>query len=169
MSTSRLVADKGIGELVEAMKSIHNSNIVLKICGDGPDAHRFKRMAKGVKNIEFLGHVDDINQMLISSDILIHPSYHESFGLSLVEAEMFGLPIIASWVDSIPEIVKDGVTGILVPPRSAKDLADAISKLSADRELRERMGRAGRQMFLENFQFDKIVRDQIAPLYNKNV
>jgi glycosyltransferase involved in cell wall biosynthesis len=169
VSTSRLIAEKGIGELIRAMKLVNNTNVVLKICGDGPEANHFRKMAKGIKNIEFLGHVDDVNQVLQQSDILVHPSYHESFGLSLVEAEMNGLPIIASNIDSIPEIVKDGVSGILVPPRSIKDLANAITLMIDDPDLRTRMGKASRQLFLDNFQFDNIVREQIVPLYNKNV
>lgn len=169
ISTSRLVIDKGIMELIEAMKMINNPDINLKICGDGPDAKHFKQLAKNVSNIKFLGHVNDVVSALQDADIFVHPTYHEGFGLSLVEAEMCGLPIIASDVGSIPEIVKDGVSGILVPPKSAKDLADAINLLIQNPKLRARMGKAGRQIFLENFQFDKIVKEQIIPLYNEHV
>lgn len=167
VSTSRLVGAKGIGELIEAMKLVDNKNVVLKICGDGPEADRFKTMAKDLKNIEFLGHVTDVNEVLNISDILIHPSYHEGFGLSLVEAEMCGLPIIACSVGSVPEIVKDGVSGILVPPKSSKDLARAINQLVDNPKLRADMGKAGRQLYLENFQLDKIVKENIIPLYNE--
>lgn len=166
VSTSRLVATKGIGELIEAMRLVNNKNVVLKICGGGPEAAHFKTLVKGVKNIEFLGHIDNVVKVLRNSDVLVHPSYHEGFGLSLVEAEMCGLPIIACNVGSIPEIVKNGVTGILVPPKSAKDLAKAINHLSNNPKLRTDMGKAGRQFFLDNFQLDRIVRDQIMPLYN---
>ena len=167
VSTSRLVTAKGIGELIEAMKLIASTDVTLKICGGGPEADHFKSLAQGMNNIEFLGHIDNVLQVLRSADVLVHPSYHEGFGLSLVEAEMCGLPIIASDVGSIPEIVKDSVSGILVPPKSARDLADAIDALANNPKLRARMGMAGRQIFLDNFQFDRIVRDKIIPLYNK--
>lgn len=167
VSTSRLVKSKGIGELIEAFKLIENKNAVLKLCGDGPEAEYFKSMASGIKNIEFLGHVVDVVQVLQNSDVLVHPSYHESFGLSLVEAEMCGLPIIACNVGSIPEIVKDGVSGILVQPKNSKDLAEAMNTLVNSPELRAKMGQAGRQIYLENFQFDKIVKDRFLPLYEK--
>lgn len=167
VSTSRLVKAKGIGELIEAFKAIDNDGVVLKLCGDGPEAEHFKSLAGGVKNIRFLGHVDNILEELQNSDIFIHPSYHESFGLSLVEAEMCSLPIIACNVGSIPEIVKDGVSGILVEPRESRGLAEAMKTLVKDPALRSKMGQAGRQIFLDNFQLDKIVKDKFLPLYEK--
>lgn len=167
VATSRLVKEKGIGELIKAIKLINASNIVLKICGDGPDAAQFKREAEGIVNIEFLGHIDDVSKILQNSDILVHPSYHESFGLSLVEAEMHSLPIVACKVGSIPEIVKDGVSGILVKPRDSDDLAKALDTLIKNPRLRTEMGDAGRQIFLDMFQFDKIVKNDFLPLYEK--
>lgn len=166
-STSRLVKAKGIGELIEAFKLVDSPHAVLKLYGDGPDATYLKSLAEGVKNIEFLGHVDDVVQALSDADILVHPSYHEGFGLSLVEAEMRGLPIIACSVGSIPEIVKDGVSGVLVRPKSVKDLAEAMNLLAKNPELRTSMGQAGRQIFLDNFQFDKIVAEKFLPLYGR--
>lgn len=165
VSTSRMVKAKGIGELIEAFKLIDNTNVILKLCGDGPDVDYFKSLADGVKNIEFLGHVDDVIQVLQKSDLLVHPSYHEGFGLSLVEAEMCSLPIIACNVGSIPEIVKDGKSGILVSPKNVKELATAMSLLVKDSKLRVDMGQTGRQIFLDNFQFDIIVKDKFIPLY----
>jgi len=169
VSTSRMVKAKGIGELIEAFKLIDNSNVILKICGDGPDANYFKSLARDVKNIEFLGHVDNVIEVLQNSDVLIHPSYHEGFGLSLVEAEMCSLPIIACNVGSIPEIVKDGTSGVLVEPRNVKELAEAMSLLVKNRKTRVDMGEAGRQIFLQNFQFDVIVKEKFLPLYEGGV
>jgi glycosyltransferase involved in cell wall biosynthesis len=167
VSTSRLVKAKGIGELIEAFKLIDSKNAVLKLCGNGPDSAYFRSLADGDKNIEFLGHVNDVVEVLQSSDVLVHPSYHEGFGLSLVEAEMCSLPIIACKVGSIPEIVKDGVSGILVPTKSVEDLAEAMNLLAIKPSLRKEMGQAGRQIYLENFQFDKIVEERFVPLYEQ--
>jgi glycosyltransferase involved in cell wall biosynthesis len=164
VATSRLVKDKGIGELIEAMKSINNKDIRLKLCGTGPEEAHFKALAKGIKNIEFLGHVDDVTQVLKDGDIFVHPTYHEGFGLSLVEAEMYSLPIIASNVGSIPEIVEDQVSGILVPSKNAQELAKAIKILVENPELRTKMGQAGREIYLKNFQFDEIVKNRFIPL-----
>lgn len=165
VSTSRLVSAKGIAELIEAFKSINDKNAILNICGDGPEADRFASLAAGVKNIKFLGHVDNVGEVLQEADIFVHPSYHESFGLSLVEAEMHCLPIIACNVGSIPEIVKDGINGILVPPKDASQLATAMTRLAHNRDLRRAMGQHGRAIYLERFQFDAIVKDRILPLY----
>lgn len=165
VSTSRLVKAKGIGELIDAFKLIDSTAVTLRLCGDGPDADYFKSLADGVKNIEFLGHVDDVIGVLRDSDVLIHPSYHEGFGLSLVEAEMCALPIIACRVGSIPEIVKDGANGILINPKSVDDLVAAMNILLKDAKLRTAMGKAGRKIFLKKFQFDIIVKEMFLPLY----
>lgn len=166
VSTSRLVIDKGIAELIEAMRLINSPDIRLKICGDGTDAKHFRTLAKDINNIEFMGHISNVVGILQSADILVHPTYHEGFGLSLVEAEMCGLPIIASNVGSIPEIVSDNISGILVPPKDVIALASAIEGLTSDHELRKTMGKAGRRIYLENFQFDQIVKEHFIPLYN---
>jgi glycosyltransferase involved in cell wall biosynthesis len=115
----------------------------------------------------FLGHVKNVVDILESSDILVHPTYHEGFGLSLVEAEMCGLPIIASNVGSIPEIVRDGFSGILVEPKSPAKLAEAIKLLAKNPKMRADMGKSGRQIFLDKFQLDKIAREKFIPLYEK--
>lgn len=167
VSTSRLVKAKGIAELIEAFKSIDATNAVLRLCGDGPDATTFKSMASGVDNIEFLGHVDDVIEVLSQADIMVHPTYHEGFGLSLVEAEMCGLPIVASDVDSVPEIVKDGISGILVKPKDVEDLTRGLNQLIQNPKLRVEMGKAGREIFLRNFQFDSIVKERFIPLYEE--
>lgn len=165
VSTSRLVKDKGIGELISAVKLTGAVGLTLKICGDGPDADFFKDMAKNIDYVKFMGHVDDIDAVLREADILIHPTYHEGFGLSLVEAEMHSLPIIATNTGSIPEIVEDKVSGLLVPVKDVDALAKAIKVLAADSELRNKMGKAGRNIYLKKFQFDKIVTDRIIPMY----
>lgn len=167
ISTSRLVKDKGIRELIEAFKLVEAKDVLLRLCGDGPDADYFKTLASGVQNIEFLGHVNNVTEMLQKSDVLVHPTYHESFGLSLVEAEMCNLPIIASGVGSIPEIVEDGVSGILVRPKSVTDLANAMRQLIKNPKQRTDMGKAGRQIYLSKFQFDKIVKEKFVPIYEQ--
>lgn len=167
VSTSRLVKDKGISELIEAFKLVNDPTIELKLCGDGPDINLFKKRSAGVSNIVFLGHVKNVVDILESSDILVHPTYHEGFGLSLVEAEMCGLPIIASNVGSIPEIVRDGFSGILVEPKSPAKLAEAIKLLAKNPKMRADMGKSGRQIFLDKFQLDKIAREKFIPLYEK--
>lgn len=165
--TSRLVYAKGIDELIDAFMNLNRNDASLIICGDGPDAAHFKNKAKGFHNILFKGHVDNVYDYLSVSDVLVHPTYSEGFGLSLVEAQMNKLPIIASNVGSIPEIVDSGISGILVEPKNVDDLMKAMNMLLDDSEMRTRMGAAGRRSYLEKFQFDAITKKQYIPLYEE--
>lgn len=165
VSTSRLVKDKGVAELIEAFTQANCENALLRICGDGPDAEEFMMMAKGNDHITFLGHVDNIREILAKADVLVHPTYHEGFGLSLAEAEMYELAIIATNVGSIPEIIDNGKNGILVTPKDIPALAEAINKLAGDPNLIKSMGKNGREIYKNRFNLDTIVQDKYIPLY----
>jgi glycosyltransferase involved in cell wall biosynthesis len=165
VATSRLVKAKGIGELIEAFGLIDGADAALRLYGEGPDGDYFKSLALDAKNIEFMGHVDGVTEALQNADIFVHPTYHEGFGLSLVEAEMCSLPIIASNIGSIPEIVEDGVNGILVPVKDVAKLAEAMKTLIENSDQRVKMGQASRHIYLKGFQFDKIVKEKFLPLY----
>ncbi|MEO1615881.1 MAG: glycosyltransferase family 4 protein [Planctomycetota bacterium] len=92
-------------------------------------------------------------QAYASADIFCFPTHYESesFGLVVIEAMQFELPVVATDWRAVPEIVRDGETGILVPVHSAQDLASALAKLIQDPELAETMGKYGREVFLERF------------------
>ncbi len=85
------------------------------------------------------------------------PSYYETGGLSAIEAMAFGLPVVASRTGGLPEVVEDGVTGILVPPGDSKALAEAVVLLLHDPALRRRLGQAGRQRVLDEFTLDRVL------------
>jgi glycosyltransferase involved in cell wall biosynthesis len=99
------------------------------------------------------------------ADILINPSVSEAFGMSLVEAMATGIPVIATRVGGMIDVVEEGKTGLLVEANNASALAEAIIHLLADRELRESMGRAGRQRALELFSWDKITESLLSNYY----
>jgi L-malate glycosyltransferase len=120
----------------------------LLVVGDGPEQAQLERLVVelGLKGrVTFLGYSNDIGQICSASDVLALASRMESFGLVLAEAGYFGLPVVASAVGGIPEVVEDGVTGLLVPPEDPAALAAALARLIDDRDYRIRLGRAGRE------------------------
>jgi len=94
----------------------------------------------------------------------VMPSYYETFGISVIEAMAFGLPVVATNVGGLPEVVEDGVTGILVPPGDSEALAEGLIRLLSDADLRRRMGRAGQDRVRSEFTVDRIV-DQTLAVY----
>jgi len=99
---------------------------------------------------------------MAAADLVILPSVAEAFGLALTEALYLGAPVVATRVGGIPEIVDDGVDGILVPPADSKALADAIVDLLNDQERRQRMAGAGREKVRTRFSFEDMVRSYEA-------
>lgn len=164
ISTSRLVRAKGIGELIDAFNIINGKNTQLWLVGDGPDSSLFKKQAKVNKRIKFLGYRNDVPNLLQQADVFVHPSYHEAFCLSLIEAAMAGLPLIATNTGGNPEIVS-GSVGILVPIKDSKKLAEAMAELMKHYDKRKALGGAAWRLGHINFDFQKIAEDQIIPLY----
>ena len=107
--------------------------------------------------VVFTGYRNDIVQILNESDIFIICTLHETFCNSVVEASCQGLPVIASRVGGIPEIVKDKVSGILVDPYNVNEIKDAVESLISDRKLRNDMGEAGKKIVEEKFSERKII------------
>lgn len=164
---SRMVTDKGISEVIEAFSRLQakypKDNLIL--IGDGPEMKDFKKTAKKIKNIKFMGYQKDPLKYLVEADILVHPTYHEGFGLSLVEASMLEKPIIASSVGGIMEIITHRKNGLLVKPKDVNSLCSAMESLRNDTKLRKLLGSNARTQYEKKFDFDKIVKKQIIPLY----
>ena len=115
-----------------------------------------------VSKVLLTGERDDIPEILAASDIFVLPSDWEGLPLTIIEAMMAGLPVAATRVGGVPELVEDGVTGYLVPPQDSHALAEALRKLLADPALRRRMGKAGRRRALEQFSLDRMLRETQA-------
>lgn len=166
---TRLVTDKGISEAIEAFNRLNASHINTKllIIGNGPDAAKFKKQAETNDNIIFTGHLADPFEEMNNLDVFLHPTYHESFSTSLVEASMLGLPIIATRVGGNPEIIKDKKTGLLVEVRSVESLYKAMEKMYLDKKLRKKLGDEARHQYIEKFDFDNIVKQQYVKLYEE--
>lgn len=116
--------------------------------------------------VRWLGFRDDIPQLLALSDLMVLPSFSEPFGIVIVEAMIAGKPVIVNDSGGPPEIVVDNVTGLVVPTRKVGPLADALVALLGDPQRAQRMGEAGRQRALEQFDIRTAVR-KIEDLYDE--
>jgi glycosyltransferase involved in cell wall biosynthesis len=128
--------------------------ITLLIVGDGPLRADLELFAKSLNlngHAIFLGFRTDVWRLLQASDLFVLPTLGEGFGLAVLEAMAAGKPVIASAVTSIPEIVVDGLTGILVPPKDIQALVEALCLLVDEPEKVARMGQAGRRVAVEEF------------------
>lgn len=116
------------------------------------------------KQVQFLGRVaeEELRRQYASCDIFVAPSRFESFGLIYVEAMIFGKPVIGCNVGGVPEVVDDGVCGILVTANDPTSLKNAMVTLIKDVALREKMGKAGRARYLNMFSADRMARDCIT-------
>jgi glycosyltransferase involved in cell wall biosynthesis len=125
----------------------------LVVVGDGPALPRVRELAAPLGEAALLaGHQEDVMAILDAFDVLLHPSYSEAFPTALLEAMAASVPVVATRVGGIPEIVEDETTGVLIdsPPRAAAAAA-ALERLAADAERRRQMGRAGQQRFQREF------------------
>ena len=115
--------------------------------------------------VHLLGPRDDVPALMTAADLVVHPSHEEGFSNTILEAMAAGKAVVATAVGGIPEAVADGVTGILVPPRSPDRLAMALLSLLEDGARAREMGEAGRQRVLERFPVGKMV-SEIEALYD---
>ena len=111
-------------------------------------------------------HRSDVHKILPGIDIFTLPSFGEGFGLVLLEAMACGKPVVAADVMSIPEIVRQGETGLLVQVQDVSALAEALDTLIANPELRERFGKAGFQRVRTDFTVERMVR-KTAEVYRE--
>jgi phosphatidylinositol alpha 1,6-mannosyltransferase len=140
----RLAAEKRV-DLLAGIAVLPGVRLV--IVGSGPAEHAIRR---AVPSALYLGQRCGVNLAAIyaSLDVFVHSGPHDTFGQTLQEAAASGLPVVAPAAGGPLDLVRDGVTGFLVPPNDAAALAGAVGRLAADPELRAAQGRAGRQMVL---------------------
>lgn len=170
-SVGRLDECKGYMFFLKAMPKIleHVPEARFIFVGEGPLRSKLEKMSRELKveqNIIFLGVRRDIPEILSAMDLFVLPSIVEGFGIVLLEAMAMGKPVIASRVGGIPEIVKDGVTGILVEPASPSDLASSIVKLLKDPLEAKRIGEAGREEVKRRFTAEAMTQ-KIELVYNE--
>lgn len=163
----RLVKQKGLPYALEALRRIRADfpQAHLVIAGAGEMAAELRRLASALgiaDRVHWLGWRTDANDLMAAFDLLLVPSLWEGFGLVLLEAMSRRVPVIASRVSAIPEVVHDGETGILIEPRDVDALAMAITRLLADRALRKYMGLLGASRLEEHFSVRRMVDGTLA-------
>lgn len=135
------------------------SPLRLVIAGDGRKRDKLKRLAAGElgDRVIFAGKVarDAMHRYYSACDLFVFPGIRESLGLVFLEAQSCGLPVVAFNTAGVPDAVKDGVTGLLVPMDAAETFADAIEHLISDPELRRKMGEAAKLHVRQNFDLSK--------------
>ena len=156
LTVANLRPEKGYDVLLDAAKIIADRDLPIRIAavGRGPlrDPLRARHAELGLGDrFQFLGQRDDVLQLLAGADAFVLASRHEGLPVALMEATSVGLPIVASRVGGIPQVLEDGVDALLVPPGEPDFLAQAMKRLASDAELRDRLGR---QAKLRSSMFD---------------
>lgn len=157
---------KGVRYLIEAVPVLAHRipNVTVLIVGDGSTAARedLKQLAGrlGVASrVRFLGVQQDVRPYLQLCDVFVLPSLAEGLGLALVEAMAMERACVACRVAAIPEVVVDGVSGLLAEPADGPALAGAIARLLEDRDLRQKMGKEGRRIAEQRFSLGRNILD----------
>jgi glycosyltransferase involved in cell wall biosynthesis len=158
-SLGRLDSQKGFDVLLRALAELPGVAAVL--VGDGPERAALETQATDARldsRVLFAGWQDEPRRHLTTFDAFVLPSRFEGFPLSVVEAMLAGLPVVASRVGSMPEAVRDGETGLLVLPDDPHALASALRRVLDDADLRTRLGRQGRELARERFTSSAMTR-----------
>ncbi|RKX96368.1 MAG: hypothetical protein DRP84_01320 [Spirochaetes bacterium] len=155
--------------LLKKMKEIHF--VIIGKANDHNRDYKEKVISFLSKNeildrFHFLGVRQDIPEILAESDILCHPAYIEVFGRVIVEAMASKLPVIASKVGEIQNIIEDKITGYIINPGDYKGLSEAIKKLASNKELRKKMGQKGYEKAKRQYNID-IHTKKVTDLYNR--
>lgn len=172
---------KGLKYLVEAIKYLNDIDVKLNITGDYYESdHYYIEIRQIIKQnnlegrITFHGYLDrqKIDSMYKKNNIFVIPSLAEGYGMALAEALCYGLPVVASRVGAIPEMVKDGINAILVQPGNPRELAAGIRRLCQDSDLRNKMSQANieRAKTLPTWDdFCKTLDNQLVPVIQKEL
>lgn len=158
---------KGIDVLLKSLPLVlRHHDTVLNIIGTGARLEQYRALADELnvsRYVNFLGLLehDRMPAYYAQADLFVLPSRRESFGLVLAEAMACGVPVVATTAGAIPEVVEDGVTGLLVPPDDPEALAQAITSLLSDPDRMKAMGTRGKARVEKHFTWDKVAERMI--------
>lgn len=161
----RLVSGRDRASSGSSGSSAPSAPVQLLIVGGDPFGDGLARVEARVRDlgvggsVRLLGIRDDVPDLLGAADLFVLPSLWEGLGLVFLEAMAVGLPVVATTVSAVPEVVSDGETGWLVPPGDPAALADALAEALADADERRRRGEAGRRRLLERFALPRMMAE----------
>jgi glycosyltransferase involved in cell wall biosynthesis len=165
----RMTPVKRTDDVLVAFKRLRDDGVDAVLCmvGDGPDRPQLEQRAHElgiVRDTLFVGYQEDVAPFYAAFDALVLPSSNEGTPVSAIEALAAGRPVVATRVGGVPDVVVEGQDGFLVEPGATDDLGDRLAELARDPELRERMGRAGRERVLPRYAVNRLV-DDVDRLY----
>lgn len=166
-SIGRIIYEKGYQYLIEALPTILalNPTVYVVVVGDGPDLNALERLAesKGVADrVKFVGHQADVYPWLALFDLFVLAAPWEPFGLVIIEAMKFAIPVIAVNSAGPAEIISHRRDGILVPPEDPVTLGQAIIEMSQNSELARKIGERGFVIATERFSTEKMIEQTLA-------
>jgi glycosyltransferase involved in cell wall biosynthesis len=141
------------------------------LIGEGPERSTLESLAQklGINgHVIFTGHLNDMPTLYASLDICVLPSLKEGMPMTILEAMAAGKPVVCTAVGEIPNVVNTGMEGILIRPGSVAELSNALAQLLGDADLRERMGKMGREKVHRYFSADAMAASYVA-MYNQVV
>jgi len=167
----RLSPVKGHRYLIEAMPNIISgmNDVELLIVGNGPEETALKTVSRSLgleTAVRFIDASPDTPKFLAAMDVFVFPSVKEGLGIALLEALAAGRPCVASDIGGIGDVIRSGVSGLLVPVGDRDAVAGAVLKLLHDPELRRKMGERGRAVTKQKFSLD-LMAEKVAALYKE--
>ncbi len=165
----RMTGVKRTDDVLESLLRLRERGVdaVLLMVGSGPDRDHVEQRASAlgiVRHCYFLGYQEDVSGWYQAFDALILPSANEGTPVVVIEALAAGCPVVATSVGGVPDVVREGVDGFLVPVGDVEQLAERLARLARDPELRARMGEAGRASIPARYAVERLVAD-IDALY----
>jgi glycosyltransferase involved in cell wall biosynthesis len=160
----RMTAVKRTDDVLVAFKRLRDDGVDAVLCmvGDGPDRMQLEQRAHDLglaRDTVFLGYQEDVAPFYAAFDALVLPSGNEGTPVSVIEALAAELPVVATRVGGVADVVQDGEDGFLVAAGATDDLADRLALLARDPALRARMGKHGRERVLPRYAVERLVED----------
>ena len=170
VTVGRFVDHKGHDYLVRAAASLVDQfpDLRFLFLGDGPNEMELRKQIGSLgldTHFVFTGMLSEVSGILAGADVMIHPSVQEPFGIAILEGMRAGLPVVASRVGGIPEVVEEGTTALLCEPREPASLQQTVLSLLNDTPRMRAMGEAAQQRWDRLFRYDQMI-DRVEAYFN---